>query len=47
VLGLKYKVDAKGHFAAGDPMSDGAALMMLCAVRGQSLGEQKIKSFSN
>lgn len=47
VVGLRYKVDAKGHFASGDSMSDGAALLMLCAVRGQSLGEQKIKSFSN
>ena len=47
VLSLKYMVDAKGHFASGDSMSDGAALLMLYAVRNQNLGEQKIKSFSN
>gem|GEM_PF-3216547 len=46
-LHLKYQIDAKGHFAAGDPMSDGAALMMLCSVRDKNLGEKQIKSFSN
>jgi len=47
VLSLKYQIGANGHFAKGDTMSDGAALLMLCAVRGQNLAEQKIKSFSN
>lgn len=47
VLRIEYQIDANGHFAAGDAMSDGAALMMLCAVRDQNLGEKQIKSFSN
>lgn len=44
---LRYLVDAKGHFAAGDPMSDGAALLLFSALGSQNLGEKRIKSFSN
>ncbi len=47
IQGLKYLVGADGHFAAGDPMSDGAALLLFSAAGGQNLGEKEIKSFSN
>jgi hypothetical protein len=47
VMRLQYEIDAKGHFAKGDAISDGAALMLLCAVRGQNLGEKRIKSYGD
>lgn len=47
VQALRYQIDAKGHFAAGDAISDGAALMLLCGVRDKALSDGEIKSFVN
>lgn len=48
MMALAYEVSAKGHFAKGDPLSDGAAMLMEDSTRGQyPVGNDVLKTFSN
>ncbi len=41
---LRYQVDENGHFAKGDAMSDGAALMLFCTARVKPLGGARLRT---
>ena len=47
VQAIRYQVDEKGHYAAGDPTSDGAALIMFCDTLGKPFAGGKPQTFSN
>lgn len=44
---LRYLVDERGHFAKGDPMSDGAMLNMLCDTRDKKIGGGQLRTMMN
>ncbi len=46
-VALSYEVDEKGHFAKGDAMSDGAALMLFCAARARGIKTSPLQTQSN